>query len=67
MSLIANTNRDPKKRARPFTAEDFLPRWSPPEPQSPAQTLATAEAITLAFGGTVTRKEAPEWRTSLIS
>lgn len=29
MSLLANVNRDSKKRPRPYSAEDFLPRWEP--------------------------------------
>lgn len=55
MALIANANRDPKKRARPYSAEDFLPRWTKPAPQSPAQMLAEAKAITRAYGGTITK------------
>lgn len=33
MALIANVHRDPKKRKRPFTAEDFMPRPQQPLPR----------------------------------
>lgn len=31
MSLLANINRDTKKRFQPYEAKDFLPRFGPPE------------------------------------
>lgn len=55
MALAANLQRDQKKRAKPFTAEEFMPTWARPAPKSPAQMLATAQTITLALGGTVER------------
>ena len=33
MALIANVHRDPKKRKRPFTADDFVPRAPQPLPR----------------------------------
>jgi hypothetical protein len=66
MALIANTNRNPKRRARPYSSADFLPRWARPEPQSPAQMIATAKAIARAGGGTVV-EGGSAWRTSQIS
>lgn len=53
MALLANINRDPKKRARAYTAADFMPAWRRPEPQSPEQMFNIAKAITVAFGGTI--------------
>ena len=34
-STIANANRDPKKRAKPFEPKDFMPRRVPVEEQTP--------------------------------
>jgi len=33
MALIAEVNRDPKKRHRPFSAEDFRPRTKEQQPK----------------------------------
>lgn len=55
MALVANVNRDPKKRVRPYTAEDFLPRWTKPAPQSPAQMIATVEAMARRGMGTLVK------------
>lgn len=51
MALIANVNRDPKKRRTPWTAEDFLPRRGPrPEPNQ-ASLRPRIDAAMAAFGG----------------
>lgn len=55
MALLANLQRDPKKRTRPFTAADFMPTWTRPQPKTPEQLFAVAAAITLAAGGTIER------------
>lgn len=55
MALLANLNRDPKKRARPYGPADFMPSWSRPEPQSAAQMKNAAKAFTLALGGRIER------------
>lgn len=64
MALHANLNRDPKKRATPFTADDFLskaPAQDTPRKVKRAQTseemLRTAEVITRMLGGKVLRKQ----------
>jgi hypothetical protein len=53
MALLANVNRDTKKRSRPYTAKDFMPEWSPKQPQSWQDMKAMARALTKAFGGTI--------------
>lgn len=58
-SIIANTARDPKKRRRPFTVDDFLPKLSAeiPTPASVATEDRQAalrsklDAAMLRFGG----------------
>jgi hypothetical protein len=63
-SVVANVNRDQKKRRRPFTVEDFLP----PDPgkrkpnmseggQTPEQMLAICQFL---FGGNGKPKPQPE-------
>jgi hypothetical protein len=52
-ALLANVNRDPKKRARPYTSAEFMPRWERPKQQTPDQMKNVMKAFTLAFGGTV--------------
>lgn len=52
-STIANANRDPKKRRKPFKPEDFLPKFdrSQREPQSWQEQLKIVELLNVAFGG----------------
>jgi hypothetical protein len=57
-STMANTARDPKKKAKPFEASDFMPKFEPSDPQEPNALLAKVEAINAAFGGV--DKRAPE-------
>lgn len=60
-STIANANRDAKKRKKPFTVEDFMPRFGQPaRPAKRQQTwqeqLAIVEMLNEAFGGTRVKK-----------
>lgn len=45
-SVIANTHRDPKRRSKPYTPDDFLPKTgrgdSGAEEQTPEQMLRAA-------------------------
>jgi hypothetical protein len=57
-SVIANVNRDPKKRREPFEPKDFMPRFgeterAKPEPkrQTVTQQLAKVEELNIIFGG----------------
>lgn len=61
MALVANLNRDRKKRSRPYQVADFLIRWTRRAPQTTDQMRMAAMAMTAAFGGTFTsaRKETP--------
>jgi hypothetical protein len=62
-SLIANVNRDPAKRAEPFTPMDFIVNfWKQPEsePDPDAgwkRNLELARVINEAMGGAPLRKE----------
>ena len=53
-STVANANRDPKARKKPFTVADFMPRFGQPAQrrQSWQEQLAIAEMLTEALGGT---------------
>ena len=51
-ATIANVNRDPKKRRKPFEPADFLPQWSASDAgASWRDQLRAAEAINRALGG----------------
>jgi flagellar basal body rod protein FlgC len=51
-STIANANRNPKKRARPFQAKEFMPRFDEErEPQSWEEQLHIVEMWNAALGG----------------
>jgi len=54
-STLANIHRDPKRRRKPFSPEDFLSDWDPePEPprrQTPEETVRLVEMLNAAFGG----------------
>lgn len=51
--LLANINRDTKRRKRPYSLEDFMPwlRGQQKPRQSWQQQLAIVEALNIAFGG----------------
>jgi hypothetical protein len=53
-STIANANRDAKKRKKPWTVEDFMPKFGQPakRQQTWQQQLAIVEMLNEAFGGT---------------
>jgi hypothetical protein len=50
MALIANVNRDPKVRKRPFQPADFDPHGQKPAREKPALTLSVKEAKGLLLG-----------------
>ena len=56
-SVIANVNRDPRKRPRPYRPEDFMPRFGAPRRQSWQEQLRIAEIITAAMGGEDRRRK----------
>jgi len=53
--VIANVNRDTKKRRKPYPVEDFLLAWEDPEEpaerQSVEEQLRIVEMLNAAFGG----------------
>lgn len=52
-SLIANANRDPKKRKRPFEPRDFMPQFGQETPEpSPEMMLEKVKLLNAMFGGT---------------
>jgi hypothetical protein len=53
MTLLANVNRDPKRQPRPWTAEDFLPRWHEDPVPTDEQLYAKIIGINAAFGGSM--------------
>ena len=50
-AIIANVNRDPKKRKEPFTEEDFIPKQRTKKKQTPEEMLNIVRALNQAFGG----------------
>lgn len=48
MAAIYEVNRNPKKRPRPFTADDFLPREK--KKQTDRQMFEAVKALHAAFG-----------------
>ena len=50
MALIANVNRDPKRRKTPWTPGDFLPRRGP-RPAEVETLRPRIDAAMAAFGG----------------
>lgn len=54
-SLIANVNRDPKKKSTPYEVSDFMPKFEASEPISKEEALAAIDAamtsLVLATGG----------------
>jgi hypothetical protein len=51
LALIANVNRDPKRRKLPWTPEDFLPRRVPRRTAAQADLRPRIDASMAAFGG----------------
>lgn len=51
-STIANANRDPKKRAQPYTAFDFVPQGATDEDESDEDEVAARiDAVMVSLGG----------------
>lgn len=50
-STIANANRDPRKRRKPFTVQDFMPDEPMTEDEQAAALQARISAAMMAFGG----------------
>ncbi len=48
-SLIANTNRDPKKKSTPYEVNDFMPQFEKKEPISKEDAIATIDAMMTAL------------------
>lgn len=48
-ALIANANRDPKKRRKPYTPADFMPQFG--DETEPQDVAEKAKAIFAIFGG----------------
>jgi len=57
-TVIANANRNPKKKSTPFTVLDFMPGEQPPEEkkQSPEQMMQRIKIMNAALGGKVQEK-----------
>jgi len=51
MALIANVNRDPKRRKQPWTPEDFLPNRAPRRSGDVGDLRPRIDAAMAAFGG----------------
>lgn len=54
-STVANVQRDPKQQREPYTAQDFMPRFEPPEEPDPEERwrriLQKVEHLNAALGG----------------
>jgi hypothetical protein len=48
-SLIANVNRDPKKKPTPYEVSDFMPQFEKKEPISREDAIAAIDAMMTAF------------------
>ena len=60
-AVIANVNRDKKKKSTPFKEKDFMSKeQKKKKPMSTKQMVAVCEALTLAFGGEITYKKGGE-------
>lgn len=56
-AIIANANRDTKKKRQPFKLKDFMPDWDKPEP-TPGQLMDKSQGIFKALAeGFKRRKE----------
>ncbi len=58
-STIANVNRDPKKRRRPYKPQDFMPKFDAEKTQDWQSQLAMVEMLNAAFGGADKREKSP--------
>jgi len=58
-STVANSTRNPKKRRKPWTVKDFIPKYGrqeESEPLSPEKSVALIAQLNAAFGGEDLRK-----------
>jgi len=55
--VIANANRDPKKKSSLFKVEDFMPKFEPEPEMSTDQTVSFIEALNAALGGEDNRQK----------
>jgi len=52
--VLANINRDKKKKPKPFTVDDFMPKVvGKKEKQTPQQQFEVVKMLNAAFGGKV--------------
>lgn len=51
VSMIANTVRDPKKRRKPFTPEDFIPKEEDPQRGQDWEALKQKSMVVFAMLG----------------
>lgn len=51
-SLIANVNRNPKKRSKAFVEEDFIPKVKTKKKQTNEDMMSMVLAMHKAYGGT---------------
>ena len=52
--VLANINRDKKKKPKPFTVDDFMPKLvGKKEKQTPQQQFEIVKLLNAAFGGSV--------------
>lgn len=57
-STVANVNRDPKKRRKAYSPEDFMPKFERKRKRSSWQAqLQMVEMLNAAFGGRDMRKK----------
>jgi len=58
VAMLANINRDAKKRRKPYPVSDFLLNFEPIPAQSLNDQLAFVEMLNIAFGGEDRRPQA---------
>jgi hypothetical protein len=51
LALVANVNRDPARRRRPYVPADFLPERGPRREPDQASLRTGIDAAMVAFGG----------------
>ena len=51
LALTAEINRDRKKRQRPYTPEDFMPRRGPAKEPDPLELKGRIDSAMAAWGG----------------
>jgi hypothetical protein len=52
-SVLANINRDAKKRPKPYTPDDFMPQTEAKKAQTPAEQAGALRAMVLMLGGEI--------------